>query len=117
MSGSWAREGLLGWSAGLQEHPGEIKEQFDATVTREFGIFPFLVGFFFPSPSGNNRSALPKGAGGGDALWKGKGIKPVSQPRQGWSMPQSIFGLKPVDFWIVVTQPRLLSSSTAEPEL
>lgn len=47
MSGSWAREGLLGWSAGLQEHPGEIKEQFDAIVTREFGIFPFLVFFFF----------------------------------------------------------------------
>lgn len=32
----------MGWSAGLQEHPGEIKEHFDAilpTVTRVWGFF------------------------------------------------------------------------------
>lgn len=48
--GSLDREGLPGWSAGLREHPGQIKEQLDAilpAVMRGCWVFLWFFGFLF----------------------------------------------------------------------
>lgn len=61
----------MGWSAGLQEHPGEIKEHFDAilpTVTRVLGFFLPCFSLFLLETA---EVPSDKGAGGDDALWKG----------------------------------------------
>lgn len=59
--GSLDRKGLPGWSAGLQEHPGQIKEQLGAilpAVTRGCWVFVGLAFFFCFPAHGDERTAL-----------------------------------------------------------